>query len=619
MKALYHWASSKLSSLASSIKEKTVQITETVKNNLQLPEEGLVEWASGRVTVIMTKAKQAATIAVDVVKFVCTPSNIQWALNLFLQAWEGFSRFLHPSTLSAFIRYPKTRQTLLYSALDNFVFYLSADLLYQAGVKPLVKNIPYLSQAEFALDLCATAVVMRLSMRRFIDNRFYNLAIAKAVGTENHNEEQQSICQCGEGEQTKGRIASAFYFMSNLAFIKVIAAIVPFGEYLAKGLRALAYGQALTEYQIGAPGMCTKHRNEILSKNNAYSFGIGTSLFMLTELFSYLIQTTTGAASYFIYDALFAWLFQYHIMLSLLQEKPLPGEKCGTDVFYYGRVMMQDLFNHIANNMEVKPGEQSPVLENSKLILSSKPVRYMNELVFDDDFQSLEKSIDRFSSWSSIRQFFDVYAGTIRQEIKKIFDIRNKFYMQPLKWASPFLPDFIVSQELKKKLDMVMAEELGENLALVNYVVNKIEKKSSSFSHKPATELKPSIRVPDELEIHTQKQDVDSPSNRENWDDWTSISAILNQGYASSIVLPATKENQIVIEDKKEQSEEANIKMTSFALMGETPLFDDDSPNTPPLPRRFVTEASLAKKGLFSKPVQAPHEQNEIRKIRQTS
>jgi len=298
--------------------------------------------------------KSAAWMVVKTEKYILQSSVVDASADFLSQSWSGFTRVFNPHTAVAVFRSQQTRKILKHSAYRNLIFYMGLSLLYEGGVKPLLRMIPNMedSYPEYSMDLMVRMNLLFVSAYQVVDNVLLGIVLTKVVTEEHPPNEHFQPCACPQNAVLQAGFASSFYYLSNLAAIKVVSSLLPMGDTIVFPLRALAYGQAITEYKLNSVGMCTLHRYEVLNKNNAFVFGFGLSYLGLQSAVEYFLRTTLGAQSYFINDALASLLFHYFTASSLLMEKPLPGKYSGKDVFYYNRLAMQYLLDQGTNELK---------------------------------------------------------------------------------------------------------------------------------------------------------------------------------------------------------------------------------------------------------------------------
>jgi len=407
---------------------------------------------------------------ISIVNFVySSPLISKMFFDNLLQFWEGTSRFFNPSIISALLRSSNSRRVLKQSLPANLIIYMGTVLFYEAGMKPLIRsNIPDIKESypEQVMDIMMTVYITRLALSMFIDNTIYNMLISKA-SSECGSDVIQS-CGCGTTALIQASLASPFYYLGNIAAIHVISSSMPIvGVYLKFLLRSLLYGQCFVEYKLGTAGLCTVHRYNELIKNNSYCFGLGLSFLTTLYLCNCVIDKTSNAQSFFIDDALFCLLFQHYIMLAQLMDKPLPGDKIGVDVFYHSRLIVESVLKQV--NDWLIPHLRNPVTRGRlekclQKVNGFPPLRLIKTIFLEKNLQSSKEFMHR----PAVELFFDTYGETIQTAIAEIRKLRETPSIKRLQALSPYLPNFILSQEVRNTLNIILTENLDQMLSRID-------------------------------------------------------------------------------------------------------------------------------------------------------
>src|SRR3990167_6507638 len=436
-------------------------------------------WAKSQAISLRIAVKKTATQIFSVCYAVySSPLIRKWSYDNLLQFWEGFSRIFNPSIVSALLRSKDSRRVLRQSLPANLVFYMGLVLTYEALVKRTLREmIPDMkgSSTEQALDFVTTFSFMHVAMSRFFDNTFYNLCISEA--SKNASKTIVPPCSCGTTAMIKANLASPLYYLGNIIPGIFILPFLPFGSYLAFLLLSLAYGRNFVEYKLGAAGLCTTHRYKELIKNNSFCMGFGVSFEMMHRFLNYTVYKSTHVENdFFIDDALFCCLFQYYIMLAHLIDKPLPGDKPGIDILYPNRLMTKLALQKMCDFMIPRlrnPKTRGQLEEILQEINMFPPVNLIKIIFLEKSLRSWEAFIQR----SSTKLFFDTYGEHIQEGIQKIREVRA---MSPIRQSPllirlllPYLPDFLISRELKDLLRLLFAKKLDEILNRIDGIVDR--------------------------------------------------------------------------------------------------------------------------------------------------
>lgn len=481
MNGMLSWANTKLSTVASAIKQTGVQIATVADATFSYPK-ALYEWTSSKITIMSKAVSQTAAQILAIANMIITiPITKKSVYRFLFQALEGFSRISDPRTMLTLISSPRTRQTFLQSGVANVVFYLGLSLLFEASMRTAEV---FATPAAIAVNLAGLTCLMLVATRMFIDNTLYNMCVAKAVTDENAATEYVKSCECGRTEAIKASLASPFYYIGNLAGIYMISLVPWVGPYAAFPLRALNYGQCFLGYTMSRADLCTVHRYQLLNKNHAYAFGMGSSFLGLTKLGNYLLYSMLGLESVFITDAIFSLLFQYYIMSAMLIDKSLPGTEEGFDITYRSRLAVESILKNLS-------GSVTPIIRNP--IIRQSLTRKINDLMHlplicaikrflvGDEKKTLDEFLTNLMKWRAMNLLLNLYGDDVQQELKKIIAIRKKMYMRQVKIISRYMPNWIVSEDFKKLIDIVMAKQLGNVITVLDKAIIKAKKRPESL------------------------------------------------------------------------------------------------------------------------------------------
>lgn len=283
---------------------------------------------------------QRAWSAISSIHSVITQSK--FLNNNLNYLWEGFRQPLRLIHLNNVLNSSaQSKEVLMQSLKDNFICYAGPIILFEGVIKPIIHTLPYGDDEtlENSMQMISHVIFMRIAIKLFINNTSYNLCISHTA--EDVIQKNLQGCECGTIDKVKANLASPFYFVGNLSSAGVIGLIPGIGKYPSIFLKTLAYGQTLTEYKYAAIGTCTSHRLNLLTANNAYCFGVGASLFFTSEVFYLLLTSVLNFKNAFVYDAIFSFLFQYYILMAMVNEYPLPDQQKGFDFFCYSRLLTE--------------------------------------------------------------------------------------------------------------------------------------------------------------------------------------------------------------------------------------------------------------------------------------
>lgn len=438
----------------------------------------LFDWAKEKITIIRKAAYDTAVQVKNAANSIYYSYDI-WEKfnNVLFQVWDGFSRvFYLPLLVEKLKKSEKLRETFKQSASANLVLYMGSVLLYEAGVKRLLRMVPYMEEStiEYAIDMLARMYFIRKAISMFVDNTAYNLNVSKAISEEIQHNRHIQPCDCDSTAVIQAGLASSFYYIGKTKTVQFVSSLLPYGEYVTFPLRLFVNGECLLEYKLGAAGMCTVHRNEALNKNQAYSFGMGLSYSSLLWLCNYIVRSTTGVDSYFVYDALSYFLYQYHITMAYLIDKPLPGQHEGMDLFYHSRMVTESLLTSGSNKLISflrNPDDRGNWIENAQTVIVFPPVNLLMIVLVEEDFKSPKKFIKR----PAIDLLLNVYGNSIQTNLDWIIKKRDKMKEMPfLSFVYPYLPNFILSDTTKKTLDILLNKNLDGVLESMNHFFDEV-------------------------------------------------------------------------------------------------------------------------------------------------
>ena len=242
-------------------------------------------------------------------------TSIKIPSNFIAQFLDGFRSIFNPKITREIFNSPSLGKIFLESSRLNLTYLLFVVILRHWVFLPIILSIFF---------------------RRFINNTLVNFSLIKVGSNENPFSQTYKSCGCDAGALLQASLASLAIFIANTVVVNIISYLPLFKLITWLGL-SLVYGQSLLEIKLSSAGMCTRHRSEVLIKNNGYSIGIGLALFWIINLCSSLIYNFTGTQGFFVNDAIFSLIYPYFIMVILIREKPFPSDCPSIDFFDYNR------------------------------------------------------------------------------------------------------------------------------------------------------------------------------------------------------------------------------------------------------------------------------------------
>lgn len=394
---------------------------------------GLWSWVKEKSSTVVSGLSTAYTAVTSTIGSMWSWSfSENYAKGTASQLWEGLTRVLDPNNVTRLIHSPRTRRTLTESFKANVVYYLSLAMLLETTKEAILSRVLSGEDTwmDYSVQLTMNGFVMvslgTLMVHRYYDNTMLNLALTKQVGEENPLSNHFESCGCDSGAIIKAGVYSPLHLSTKLTSIW-IASYLPVLKYAAPLGYTYAYGESLAEYPYSAAGMCTEHRAQRLARFNAYSLGLGVSMYALGELMSLLVYRYTGVNSVFVSNAIYAAIYPYFVTAVLLRDRPLIATS-GVDISYYHRYVTDHMVTNIGAQiipMLQQPGESIDLRKLAAWAFENPPARAAHWVI----------SRDLYDDWYTFKGFvlnkpnkifLDEYYQLIRREIDKIIELRNK-------------------------------------------------------------------------------------------------------------------------------------------------------------------------------------------------
>ncbi len=382
------------------------------------------------------------------------------------QGWQGLRNSLRWITLYNAVRSsPELQKYVKNSFIANIILYAGPVIVYEGYIKPgLVWLKPDLEDTTneniykiiFFTALFAGALLKNLSYSVCITYETAKIA----------PKEHFPPCPHGTLEHVKANAESLFYYPRNLltAHCASLAGSFPF-----KLIAALAYGQCLIESKFVET--CTEDRVKIFRKNNAYIFMFGVSFMLMAEFLNRILTALAwwSTGSFFIRDAAMSFVFPFYIILSLLQDKPLPGTEEGIDFFEFNRYEVSTRLSRLVNWIipTLMDEQARDVFKQSMLlILNFPPLKLLATLLagfVGFGLFPIKKIVEnprllfshRFLTAETLLRIpeFHTLIQTHAHAIKKGVDVIN--FARSTSWIGAFIPGFLVSSHIKGALNML--------------------------------------------------------------------------------------------------------------------------------------------------------------------
>lgn len=289
-----------------------------------------------------------------------TPSanTMNQVYNQLLEGVEGFSKAYYPSNIIKLMKSEQPRKIFFDMITSNFVVHAGQVILFELGLTALRTYVPATEAygINTILSNAARLYFYRNKAKLIIENNARNISQSQSLyDLVKKKPEFQKPFSCGDGSSAyvRSKISSIIYNAGNLAVIYIIECF-PGGQLIARPLYYWAYGQNILDYKISINDVCTEHKYEIFTKNNAYVFGVGLSFEFTQWLINKLILYVTGVENNFTQAAVANCVYSYFIVVSYLIDEPLKGleaKKEGIDFLYPARKATGCVSGFIANKV----------------------------------------------------------------------------------------------------------------------------------------------------------------------------------------------------------------------------------------------------------------------------
>lgn len=380
------------------------------------------------------------------------------------QGWLGLKSSLRWVTLYHTVKNsPELRKVVTNSFVANIILYAGPVILYEGYIKPGMRAlVPDLenSTTENTYNYPVMALFGAFCAGALIKNLSYSTCItyhtSKIAPKENF-----PPCAHGSVEHVKADARSLVYYPRNLltAYFASLFGTIPF-----KMVAALAYGQCIVESKDSLRGMCTEDRAKQFRRNNAYNFMYGASFMVTTEVLTRFLTMVAwwSTGSFFIRDAAMSFVFPLFIMLSLLQDKPLPGTEEGIDFFEFNRyevtTRLSRAFNWTVPAL-MDDNKRAVIREYAAAIAHFPPIKLFGKIAvcyvgiglfpLDKLYENPKIFFShRLLTPETLLQIPELHALVqIHSDgIKKGVEIIN--YARSASWLGAFIPGFIVSPHI---------------------------------------------------------------------------------------------------------------------------------------------------------------------------
>jgi hypothetical protein len=253
-------------------------------------------------------------------------------------------------------------KTILHQALlSNLVKYALPVIAYQAFVRPsYVEGGEYESYIDYPVKLIFCGMYICMS----VNNAAYTLSLSKSLTKFVPGPDHDHACKCIETSRISAGFSNAFHNMGINLFVNglyVLPAVLEHFtglrageqvEYAGSVAGAFAYGYVLVAMKYAHHGICARHLRGLVNNNKVYCFMMGAAFLSVARGSSYVLGAIAGDRdNAFIYDAVFAHLFQYFVMFNMLKTGTLKADKKAADIFYYQRLLVDRVMRSRTNKL----------------------------------------------------------------------------------------------------------------------------------------------------------------------------------------------------------------------------------------------------------------------------
>lgn len=421
-----------------------------------------------------------------------------------IKGWEGFTRIADPSNVTKIMQSPKTREVFATSFKANVIYYLGVAIVLEKFSQSLSDYFAEEQEDNAALALVINSLNIfmllklgSITLHRYYENTMLNITLTERIVAENPISSHFPACECSGSKKISAVLFSPLNLSTKLALIKIIS-YVPGLRHVAPLSYMYIYGESLMESLYAAVKMCSRHRAKELAKNKAYLLGLGGSLYALCGLTSFLIARQLGVSSFFIDDAVYSMLYPCFVSATLLQDRQIPGDQTGIEVFYYQRILLQKMTFDVRDLISEQLRSDKP-FESWKLPkLSFSPEDYFVLRRMKQVFNFLWWWLanDGYASWYTLKGFVTdpanmLFSAEYFQMVKDKVDfaiyMRAPLHTKPLAEIPlaavaplvPHLPDWMtqwmVSKEFKEGIRLVFSDAMKDPLALFRKILVNID------------------------------------------------------------------------------------------------------------------------------------------------
>jgi hypothetical protein len=480
-------------------------------------------WASikARCSSFFSETINAGSAFGGVIKQVWQSEALRSNMQTFsLQAWTGISFGSFFSFTPTSVQYEKTRAPLLgqmsggITSFSGFIpdntlllalqVMLTEQLSHGLHAIPGVKGT-YWELGAYSVDALAYLYLLRNGWNRKINNIFSQMAVAKAatpdakiLEKQSHQHRMFKPCdgeKCGKTASTMAdvmkipeSIADTLFCYSianacSLLFFSLKNPLPYINEMVLYPLLSLKYGRDFLNAKLSSVSMCEKHRNEIITANNARCMAKGATLLFgvygIPAIAGWALEKygyTWAAAlinNEFISNGLFAFGHMNFMTAELQITNTLPGAEPGIDIFKYVHITTQESTKWLVSKLisvywdptsDLTWSGQLAKLEEA---YKAPVVQFAMTVCVGKDALSLRAFLKR----PAVHSFITTHEPSLKENVEWLNDLR---YTGIARTILKILPERVLDPSTKNFLDAWGSKAMDGPAESMNRLIEKI-------------------------------------------------------------------------------------------------------------------------------------------------
>ena len=347
----------------------------------------------------------------------------------------------------------ETKRLFYQATYRNVVLYALPFLLSDMIIKNITENEED-QRAQilntWTIWFLLLCLYSRSKIRNGIENLAYNLSLPKAIKNDkeklNIKENIQTLSKEKEEAAQSADINGLLDYVVDKGTALLIAIIPYYGSGAAYVLNSAAEGRVIAEYVLSAEKKNENERNEWAEKNRIFLLTFGFMFWSIYTVSCDAIDRMTGEKNSFVHAAIYNCLFQYFMVLALLNQKKPHGTIRYMDIFYsthaimsysvYGlmkgfRFALSCLSRSKAKVDWINKMQSVAYYPSSQFILQG-----LGAILLYPDLQIM----NRFVKNPAINLYLDYCGVTLEQVPASIDEFRSRFLLHLFNWLPLHLP-----------------------------------------------------------------------------------------------------------------------------------------------------------------------------------